>query len=106
MDQKIEPNFDVITKQHLSASAREKAVDRMMADLTKEMKSTDPDWQKIQGVMGDMMGLKKTGELLEKLKANVNTPGVKWETVREIMAELWSIRGEIVIDLLPTLLKS
>jgi hypothetical protein len=106
MDRKVEPNFEVVEKQHLSASARDEAVDKLMADLKAEMKSSEPNWEKIEGVMGDMMGLKKTGEILERLKANVNTPGVSWESVREIMAELWSIKKDIVIDLLPTLLKT
>ena len=106
MDQKIEPNFEVISKKHLSTSAREQAVDQLMAKLNAEMKSAEPDWDKIQATMGDLMGLKKTGELLDRLKAEVNTPGVSWEAVREIMAQVWSIKKEIIIDLLPTLLKS
>jgi hypothetical protein len=106
MDQKIEPNFELISKKHLSASAREQAVDQLMAQLNAEMKSAEPDWDKIQKTMGDLMGLKKTGELLDRLKAEVNTPGVTWEAVREIMAQVWSIRKEIIIDLLPTLFKS
>ena len=106
MDQKIEPNFDVISKKHLAASAREQAVDQLMAELNAEMKSAEPDWENIQKTMADLMGLKKTGELLDRLKAEVNTPGVTWEAVREIMTEVWSIRKEIIIDLLPTLLKS
>jgi len=104
MDQKIEPNFEVISKKHLSASAREQAVDQLMTNLNTEMKSAEPDWDKIQKTMGDLMGLKRTGELLDRLKAEVNTPGVTWEAVREIMAHVWSIRKEIIIDLLPTLL--
>ncbi len=106
MDQNVEPNFEAIKKQHLSASARDEAVDKLMDDLKAEMKSSEPDWGKIQNVMADMMGLKKTGEVLERLKANINTPGVSWETVREIMAELWAIKKDIVIDLLPTILKT
>jgi hypothetical protein len=106
MDQKIEPNFEVISKKHLAPSAREQAVDQLMAELNTEMKSAEPDWDKIQKTMADLMALKKTGELLDRLKAQVNTPDVTWETVREIMAELWSVRKEIIIDLLPTLLKS
>lgn len=105
MDQKIEPNFEAITKQHLSSSTRDQAVDQLMAELSTEMKSLDPDWEKIQRVMGRMMGLKKTGELLERLKAEANNPGVKWEAVQKIMAELWSINKEIVIGVLPALLK-
>jgi len=105
MDQKIEPSFETVTKQHLSPSAREKAVDQLMAELGTEMKSLDPDWEKIQRVMSSMMGLKKTGELLDRLKAEANNPEVKWEAVRKVMAQLWSIKKEIVIDLLPTLLK-
>jgi len=105
MDQKIDPNFEAVTKQHLSASTREGAVDQLMAELSAEMKSLDPDWEKIQRVMGNMMGLKKTGELLDRLKAEVNNPEVKWEAVRKLMAQLWSIKKEIIIDLLPTLLK-
>jgi len=104
IDQKIEPNFEVISKKHLSASTREQAVDQLMTNLNTEMKSAEPDWDKIQKTMGDLMGLKKTGELLDRLKAEVNTPGVTWEAVREIMAQVWSIRKEIIIDLLPTLL--
>ncbi len=61
MDQKIDPSYNLVTKQHLSASAREEAVDQLMADLSAEMKSSNPDWKKVQKVMGDMMGLKKTG---------------------------------------------
>ena len=106
MNEKIEPNFEVITKQHLSASVRDQAVDRLMTELNSEMKSSNPDWEKIQRVMGDLMGLKKTGELLDQLKTEVNKRGVKWESVREIMAKLWAIKKEIIIDLLPTLLKS
>ncbi|NIO05677.1 MAG: hypothetical protein GTN74_14055 [Proteobacteria bacterium] len=106
MDQNVEPNFEAIKKQHLSASARDEAVDKLMDDLKAEMKSSEPDWGKIQNVMADMMGLKKTGEILERLKANVNTPGVSWETVREIMSELWAIKKDMVIDLLPTILKT
>lgn len=106
MDQKIEPNFEAVTKQHLSTSAREKAVDQLMDDLKTQMKSSEPDWEKIQGVMGDMMGLKKTGELLERLNANLNTPGIPWDMVRENMAQLWSIKKEMIIDLLPTILES
>lgn len=106
MDHKIEPNFEAVTEQHLSTPAREKAVDQLMAELGAEMKSLDPDWEKIQRVMGDMMGVKKTGELLERLKAEANNPEVKWEAIRKIMAQLWAIKQEIIIDLLPTLLKS
>jgi hypothetical protein len=106
MDQKIEPNFEAVSKQHLSPSTREKAVDKLMDDLKTQMKSSEPDWEKIQGVMSDMMGLKKTGELLERLNATTNTPGVPWEIVRDSMAQLWSIKKEIIIDLLPTLLKT
>lgn len=106
MDQKIEPNFETVTKQHLSPSTREKAVDHLMAELGTEMKSLDPDWEKIQRVMSGMMGLKKTGELLDRLKAEANNPEIKWEAVRKVMVQLWSINKEIVIDLLPTLLKS
>ncbi len=106
MDQKIEPNFEAVTKQHLSTSAREKAVDQLMDDLKTQMKSSEPDWEKIQGVMSGMMGLKKTGELIERLNANLNTPGIPWDMVRENMAELWSIKKEIIIDLLPTILES
>ena len=106
MDRKIEPNFKPISKKHLSASTREQAVDQLMANLNAEMKSAEPDWDKIQTTMGDLMGLRKTGELLDRLKAEANTPGVTWEAVREIMAQVWSIRKEIIIDLLPTLLKS
>jgi len=105
MNQKIEPNFETITKQHLSASAREQAVDGLMAELNAEMKSSEPDWEKIQGIMGDLLGLRRTGELLDRLKAEVSSPGVKWESVRELLAHLWSIKKEIVMDLLPTLLK-
>jgi hypothetical protein len=77
-----------------------------MGELNSEMKSADPDWNKIQDVMGGLMGLKKTGELLDQLKGEVNKRGAKWETVRPIMAELWSIKKDIIIDLLPTLLKA
>ena len=106
MGKKVEPNFETITKQHLSASARDQAVDGLMGELNAEMKSPDPDWDKIQRIMGDLLGLKQTGELLDRLRAETNTPGVKWESIREIMAQLWSIKKEIIIDLLPTLLKS
>jgi hypothetical protein len=106
MNQKIEPNFETVTKQHLSPPARERAVDQLIAELSTEMKSLDPDWDKIQRVMGSLMGLKKTGELLERLKAETNNPGVKWEAVRKIMGQLWSIKKEMVIDLLPTLLET
>jgi hypothetical protein len=77
-----------------------------MDDLKTHMKSSEPDWEKIQGVMRDMMGVNKTGELLERLNATTNTPGVPWEIVRDSMAQLWSIKKEIIIDLLPTLLKT
>ncbi len=106
MEEKIEPNFEAITKRHLSGSAREKAIDELMGDLSAHMKSPDPDWEKIQGVMGGLLGLKKTGGLLERLKVGVKTPGAKWEAARQIMLQLWSIKKEIIIDLLPKLLKS
>lgn len=106
MDQKIDPNFEAVTKQHLSASARTQTIDQLMGELNSEMKSADPDWNKIQDVMGGLMGLKKTGELLDQLKGEVSKRGAKWETVRPIMAELWSIKKDIIIDLLPTLLKA
>jgi hypothetical protein len=106
MGKKVEPSFETITKKHLSASARDQAVDGLMAELNTEMKSPNPDWDKIQGIMGDLLGLKQTGELLDRLRAEASTPGVKWESIREIMAQLWSIKKEIIIDLLPTLLKS
>ncbi|NIM98119.1 MAG: hypothetical protein GTO24_08590 [candidate division Zixibacteria bacterium] len=106
MEEKIESNFEAITKRHLSGAAREKVIDGLMGELSAHMKSPDPDWEKIQGVMGGLLGLKKTGELLERLKAEVKNPGAKWETVRQIMSQLWSIKKEIIIELLPRLLKS
>jgi hypothetical protein len=106
MDEKIEPNFENITTQHLSVSAREKGVDQLMAELSAEMKSLDPDWEKIQRVMGSLLGLKKSEELVERLKAEVRNPDIRWKPIRELMFQLWSIRKEIVIDLLPTLLRS
>lgn len=106
MGEKIEPNFKGITERHLSGSAREKAIDQLMAELSAEMKSLGPDWERIQRVMGCLLGLKKTEELIERLKAQVKNPQIKWEAVRKLMAQLWSIKREIVIDLLPTLFKS
>ena len=106
MDQKVEPNFGAITKKHLSASAREQTIDGLMAELNTEMKSADPDWEKIQKIMADLLGLRKTGDLLDRLKAEVKSPDVTWENVREILAQLWSVNKDIVVDLLPTLLKS
>jgi hypothetical protein len=106
MDQKIEPNFNHVTEEQVSVSSREKAVDQLMGELGAEMKSPDPDWERIQRVMGRLLGLKKTEELVERLRAEVRNPDVKWEALRELMSQLWSIKKEIIIGLLPTLLRS
>jgi hypothetical protein len=106
MDQKIEPNFNHVTEEQVSVSSREKAVDQLMGELGAEMKSPDPDWERIQRVMGGLLGLKKTEELVERLRAEVRNPDVKWEAVRKLMSQLYWIKKEMVIELLPTLLKS
>jgi hypothetical protein len=104
MGDKIEPSFENVTEQHLSASKRAKAIDRLMEDLGGEMKSLDPDWDKIQKVMSGLLGLKKTEEIVERLKAEVKNPDVNWGPVRKLLSQLWSIKPNIVIDLLPDLL--
>jgi hypothetical protein len=104
MDEQIEPSFEAVTTQHISPSTREKTVDQLMAELSAEMKSLDPDWAKIQQVMGGLLGLKKTEELVERLKAEVKNPDVKWEPIRKLMFQLWSVKKDIIIELLPDLL--
>lgn len=106
MDQRIGPNFNHVTEQHLSVSSREEAVDQLMGELGAEMKSLDPDWERIQRVMGGLLGLKKTEELVERLKAEIRNPDVKWEAVRKLMSQLYWIKKEMVIELLPSLLES
>jgi hypothetical protein len=75
-----------------------------MEELGAEMKSLDPDWDKIQQVMGGLLGLKRTEELVERLRAQAKNPEVKWEPIRKLMLQLWSIKKDLVIDLLPSLL--
>jgi hypothetical protein len=104
MGEEIEPDFETVTEQHLSVSNRERTVDHLLEELGAEMKSLDPDWEKIQQVMGALLGLKRTEELVERLSAQAKNPEVKWEPIRKLMLQLWSIKKDLVIDLLPSLL--
>jgi hypothetical protein len=103
-DEKIEPDFGNVTQEHLSVSNRDRAVDHLIEELGAEMKSLDPDWEKIQQVMGGLLGLKRTEELVERLRAQAKNPEAKWEPIRKLMSQLWSIKKDLVIDLLPSLL--
>jgi hypothetical protein len=54
--------------------------------------------------MGALMGVKKTGALLDQLTVEAKKQGAKWETIQDVIAQLWSIKKEIIIEFLPTLL--
>jgi len=60
MQEGIRPNYGDITVQDLHPLTRETLLDQMMAEMRAEMKSPDPDWEKIQDVMGRLVGLKRT----------------------------------------------
>jgi hypothetical protein len=104
MGEKIELDFETVTEQQLSVSNRERTVDQLLEELGAEMKSLDPDWEKLQQVIGALLGLKRTEELVERLSAQAKNPEVKWEPIRKLMSQLWSIKKDLVIDLLPSLL--
>ena len=82
-----------------------KAMEVLLADLGEELKRPDGDLGKIQKMMDDLVGLKKTGDLADRLLTAAADPSTRWEVVRGLMAQLWAFNREVVIDLLPVLLK-
>ncbi len=88
-----------------SPSGNFKAIEVLLADLGEELKRPDGDLGKIQKMMDDLVGLKKTGDLADSLLSVTEDPAAPWEVVRGLMAQLWAFNREVVIDLLPVLLK-
>ena len=84
---------------------RGKAMEGLLADLGEELKRPEGDLAKIQKMMGDLLDLKKTGDLVDNLLAAAAAPGARWDTVRAPLAQLWATNREIVLDILPALLK-
>jgi len=84
---------------------RFKAMEVLLGDLGEELKRPDGDLGKIQKMMGDLLDLKKTGDLVERALSASAEPGARWEAVRAPLAQLWAASREIVLDLLPALLK-
>jgi len=84
---------------------RAKTMDAVLADLGEQRKRPDRDLTKNQQVMGDLLELEKTGDLMEKALSAAAEPGARWDSVRAPLAQLWTVNREIVLDLLPALLK-
>jgi hypothetical protein len=82
-----------------------KAMEVLLADLGDELKRPDGDLGKIQKMMDDLVGLKKTGDLADSLLSVTEDPAAPWEVVRGLMAQLWAFNREVLIDTLPALLK-
>jgi len=82
-----------------------KAMESLLTDLGEELKRPEGDVTKIQKMMGDLLDLKKTGDLVERALAAATDPAARWDSVRAPLAQLWAVNREIVVDLLPALLK-
>jgi hypothetical protein len=105
MEERIEPNFEVLGKNHLSTSVRNQEMDRLMAELEGELKKPKGDLRKTRQIMGDLLGLQHAADLLDRLEAEAGRPNAAWEPVRDLMAQLWSVKRELLLELLPPLLK-
>lgn len=105
MDERIAPDFEALTKKHLSSSARSQEIDRLMAELEGELKKPKGDPRKTRKIMGDLLGLQHASDLLDRLEAEVGRPNASWEPIRDLLAQLWSVKREMLIELLPVLLK-
>lgn len=82
-----------------------KAMEVLLADLGDELKRPDGDLNKIRKMMDDLVGLKRTGDLADRLLSAAAEPAARWDTVRELLGQLWAFNREVVLDLLPVLLK-
>lgn len=81
------------------------AMESLLGELEKELKRPDGDVAKIQRMMADLLDLKKMGDLIDRVVAGTSDPDCRWETVRSPLAQLWAANREVVVDLLPALLK-
>lgn len=75
-----------------------------MAQLEAELKRPDSSVEAAQGVMTELLAFKRLGGVLDRLRAEASKSDAPWESVREAMAELWAVRKDLLIDLLPSLL--
>jgi hypothetical protein len=93
-----------LRSQYFSSESRSKAIEGVIARLDKELRSDSGDWTTIQEVMEEMAALKRCDDLLLRLDEATASQDARWEAVRCLLAELWSVRKSMVLDLLPTLL--
>ena len=101
----VNPKNDGPEPTSAPPSGNFKAMEVLLADLGEELKRPDGDLGKIQKMMDDLVGLKKTGDLADSLLSVTEDPAAPWDVVRGLMAQLWAFNREVVIDLLPVLLK-
>jgi hypothetical protein len=88
-----------------SPTARFEAMESLLGELEKELRRTDGDAAKIQRTMADLLERKRLGDLVDKVFTNTSDPDCRWATVRDLLAQLWAANREVVVDLLPALLK-
>lgn len=92
-------------KNLLNPEGRNQAIDRLLAQLEAELKRPDATVESAQGVMNELLTYKRVAGLLDRLRSEAAKADARWEPVREVMAELWAVRKELLVDLLPSLLR-
>ncbi len=84
---------------------RFEAMEALLSDLGAELKRPEGDMDRIQKMMGDLLDLKKTGDLVERALSAAAAPGARWDSVRAPLAQLWAANRDVALDIIPALLK-
>lgn len=79
-------------------------MERLLADLKQEVTRANGDLETIQNIMGELLDLKKMGNLIDRLRTECARPEAPWDSIRETMAKLWSVRKDLLLELMPRLL--
>lgn len=105
MEAKVEAGLQCTDRMSFSSpAARAQAIEKLMAKLETDMQNPDANAEAVQGIMGELLELKRSGEVLERLRTEAGKPGALWEPVRGAMAELWALKRDLLVEILPTIL--
>ncbi|RKX99423.1 MAG: hypothetical protein DRP55_07280, partial [Spirochaetes bacterium] len=86
-------------------ATRDKLISSLMKTVEEQMKADKPDWEKVDSIMTEIKGLKSIDTLLNKIQKETEKKDAKWSDVRDTLSELWNIKKDLVIQLLPNILK-
>jgi hypothetical protein len=89
----------------VSLRGEEGRIEGLLQQLEEQIKNPDIEMRQVQKTMEELLRVKGTKALLERLTQETKDTTVPWIKIKELMRSVWAIDKKLLIDMLPDLLK-